>query len=73
MATDDATGRTLEIGAFYWVIPVLDPDTDEEWEHGEQPARYAGAGKWNCLNIDGANDWPMRYVGPRIATPPGEG
>jgi hypothetical protein len=58
--------KQLKIGSFYWVIPTLDPDADEEWEHEAQPARYAGDGKWNCLNIDGKNSWPMRFIGHEI-------
>lgn len=66
MKTDDCCGQELEIGAFYWVVPTLDPDTDAEWEAKEQPARYAGGGKWNALGIEGDSDWPMRWVGNKI-------
>lgn len=61
----------LTIGAFYWVILVLDPDTTEEWEHEAQPARYDGLSEdeehaWHCLNFEGKSTWPMRWIGPEI-------
>lgn len=61
----------LKVGAFYWVTPVLDVDTDEAWEHGMQPARFAGKREdgvllWHCLNVDGLSDWPMRFIGTEI-------
>ena len=63
--------KTLKVGAFYWVKPVLDPDREEEWELDYQPARYAGknaAGEdiWHCLNLDGVSNWPMRWIGTEI-------
>ncbi len=66
--TDD-TG--LIPGRFYWTIPANDPDTDEEWEHDQQPARFAryredGTPLWHCLNVQGESEWPMRWVGPEI-------
>ena len=48
------------------MMPVLDPDTENDWERGMQPARYAGDDKWHCLNIEGVSDWPMRFVGNEI-------
>ncbi len=54
----------LIVGAFYWVRITFDPDTDNEWENDDMPARYAGNGKWNYL--DDESDWPVRWVGPRI-------
>lgn len=59
--------RELKIGAFYWVQPALDPDTESEWEVGIQPARYAGNDKWNSLGVEGESDWPMKYIGDEIA------
>ena len=64
----------LVSGAFYWVVPTLDPDTDEEWELEKQPARFIDhegecGERWHCLNIDGPSEWPMRWVGPRIEEP----
>jgi len=58
-------------GHFYWVIPVLDPDADEEWESELQPARFIGSDGqggwlWHCLNIEGASNWPMRFIGDEI-------
>jgi hypothetical protein len=71
--TDEAD---LEIGEFYWVLPVLDPDTNEAWERDDQPARFAGRREdgtllWHCLNVeaDGPSDWPMRWIGPKIERP----
>lgn len=56
----------LIVGKFYWVIPVLDPDANEEWEHHIQPARFAGYKDskplWHMLNVEGSIDWPMRFV-----------
>lgn len=59
-------GKRLKVGSFYWVIPVLDVDSSEEWEDCAQPARYVGDDKWHCLNIEGVSDWPMRWVGSEI-------
>jgi hypothetical protein len=59
----------LKVGSFYWMLPVLDPDTDNQWENEPQPARYEGDGKWTCLGIDGISDWPARWIGDEI-TPP---
>lgn len=62
----------LIVGRFYWVIPVLDPDTREEWEDGLQPARYAGKNAdghclWNYIGIDGCTNWPVRWIGEEIS------
>ncbi|MCL6468964.1 MAG: hypothetical protein I4O48_11675 [Ralstonia sp.] len=67
-------GQDLVIGRFYWVMPTIDVDSDAEWESEMQPARFAGkdaAGNllWNCLGIDGASDWPMRWIGKEIGAP----
>lgn len=64
----------LVIGSFYWVIPVLDPDGQADWERDLQPARYAGRNTegeqlWNCINIDGLTNWPMQWIGGRIDAP----
>jgi hypothetical protein len=56
----------LKTGAYYWVIPTLDPDIVEKWETEPQPARYVGNGKWQSLNIEGSSDWPMRFIGGEI-------
>lgn len=68
-----ADDKNLREGAFYWIIPAFDPDTDLEWENAVQPARFDGyvdgEPRWHCLNLDGVSDWPAIYVGPEI-TPP---
>lgn len=61
----------LIIGKFYWVIPVFDPDTDDAWEHDQQPARFAGRSEsgellWNYLAIDGNSVWSVRWIGEEI-------
>lgn len=66
------TKTDLIPGRFYWVQPAMDPDTDEEWERHEQPARFSryredGTPLWNCLNVEGDSEWPMRWVGPEIS------
>ena len=58
----------LKVGSFYWVVPVFDPDTDNTWELAIQPARFAGDGEWNCLGVEGENNWPMRWVGDEIVS-----
>src|SRR5262245_50608973 len=63
--------RELRYGAFYWVLPVFDPDGDDEWGNKEQPARYGGtndAGQqlWNYIGVDGYSDWPVRWIGEEI-------
>lgn len=74
-------GRTLRVGAFYWVLPVMDPDTPAGmgWMDEEQPARFAGRnakGKllWHVLALEGdeahdASSWPMRFIGDEIVRP----
>lgn len=56
----------LEIGSFYWVLPVLDADAPDDWENYEQPARYVGNEMWNYLGIEGNSMWPVRWVGEEI-------
>lgn len=60
----------LEVGSFYWVIIALDPD-GEDWENQKMPARYAGKNSegedtWNLLGVEGANDWPVIWIGDEI-------
>lgn len=62
----------LKIGSFYWVHVAFDPDTNQEWENREMPARfsgYAADGKllWNFLNQEGVSDWAVRWIGPEIS------
>lgn len=64
----------LKPGAFYWVLIVLDPDAEHDWENEEMPARYIGkneAGEhlWNYLGQEGEADWPVRWIGPEIVNP----
>lgn len=61
----------LIVGRFYWVMPVIDVDSEADWEADTQPARYAGKNDrgenlWNCLGIDGASNWPMRWIGDEV-------
>ena len=61
---------TLKPGAFYWALPVFDPDTDEEWVNKEQPARFVGYGTygeelWTWLDVNGIH-WPCRWHGDEI-------
>lgn len=60
----------LKIGAFYWVLIVLDPDSDSPWENEPMPARYAGRGEgcdlWNFIGQEGTSDWPVRWIGEQI-------
>lgn len=55
-----------KVGCFYWILPVFDPDTDNEWENEPQPARYEGDGRWTCLGIEGISNWPARWVGDKL-------
>lgn len=59
-------GKDLNAGSFYWVLPVLDPDADNEWENKLQPGRYEGNGRWTYLGVEGSSDWPARMVGDEI-------
>ncbi|WP_342152294.1 hypothetical protein [Methylorubrum sp. SB2] len=68
MIEDELTDN-LKVGAFYWVLPVLDPDTEETWWNDCMPARYAGNGQWWYLDHEGVSDWPVRWVGPEIVKP----
>lgn len=63
----------LKVGAFYWVIPAFNPDTDESWNNALQPARYEGAGLWSYLGESGVSDWPTIWVGNEIADQPSQG
>jgi hypothetical protein len=61
----------LIVGHFYWVSPVFDCDTNDEWENESQPARYAGMDErgchlWNYLGIEGASKWPTSFIGREI-------
>lgn len=59
---------------FYWALPVADPDAVHEWENQEQPAMFweydmSGNERWVWLGLDGATNWPARWVGEEIASP----
>lgn len=56
-------------GRFYWVLLVLDPDTDEAWENEPMVARCAGPDLWNFPGQEGASDWPVRWIGPEVLMP----
>jgi hypothetical protein len=68
--------RNLIPGAFYWVIPAHDPDTDLVWQNKEQPARFEGYDnngndRWFWLGVygeygNGLSDWPAIWVGKEI-------
>lgn len=61
------TKENLIEGAWYWVIPTLDPDCeDQPWMNDWQVARYAGKGYWNCAGIDEPTDWPMKAIGDQV-------
>lgn len=68
MKNDSIT--TLEVGKFYWALPVFDPDTDHDWENQPQPARFDGYNEHNqerWLWIASENyDWPSRWHGEEI-------
>lgn len=64
----------LKPGAFYWVLIVLDPDAEQDWENEEMPARYVGKNEsgehlWNYLGQEGETSWPVRWIGPEIINP----
>ena len=69
--SDTSDLSALEVGAFYWVLIVLDVDyaDGDEWVNQMQPARYAGDGHWNYLAVDGKSDWPVRLIGQKIVAP----
>lgn len=75
--------KKLIPGAFYWVIPEVDPDAEDrdlwqpglEWQDEIQPARFNGwnaAGQmlWSFMGFDGSSDWPVVWVGEAIAPHP---
>lgn len=67
----------LVVGAFYWAMPVLDPDREFDWEFFPQPVRFVGRDNdgnplWQCINLSGVSDWPMRYIGERLIEPTSE-
>ena len=69
-----AERSTLIPGAFYWVVPALDPDADFAWERCTQPARFVGfdaEGRemWNWLGIEGVATWPAIWIGPQLISP----
>lgn len=77
-------GKQLIPGAFYWVIPEIDPDADDrdqwqpgqEWQDEMQPARFNGwnaAGEmlWSFMGFDGSSNWPVLWVGEEIELPIG--
>lgn len=54
-----------EVGKFYWVQIVLDPDAANEWENQTMPARFAGYSEtgeemWNFLDPD-TTAHPVRW------------
>jgi hypothetical protein len=72
--------KQLIVGSFYWVIPEVDPDganrddwePGQEWQNEIQPARFngwnaAGERLWNFLGGDGSSNWPVLWVGEKIA------
>lgn len=77
-----ASNKQLVVGAFYWVIPEVDPDAEDrdmcdssqEWQDEMQPARFNGwnvAGEmlWNFIGFDGSSNWPVLRIGEAIAVP----
>lgn len=68
---NEATGKSRKVGAFYWVRPALDPDSDEQWENEDQPARFCGYDEretelWCYLSTGEPTDWPAIWVGDEI-------
>lgn len=74
--------KQLIPGAFYWVIPEVDPDAEDrdlyepgqEWHDEIQPARFNGWNAngemlWNFLGFDGSSDWSVPWVGEAIEVP----
>lgn len=57
----------LEVGSFYWIRVLNDPDA-EDWEEKPMPARYAGDRKWNFLNCEGDTYWKV-WVLSKIEEP----
>ncbi len=60
------TDQTFEVGKFYYVLLVLDPDCEQAWERGYVPARFAGydergAETWNFLDAE-PSAWPVRWA-----------
>lgn len=68
----------LIVGAFYWAMPVNDPDLVEKWEYYCQPVRFWGRSEtgeplWQSIvSGDEPNDYGMRWIGPRIISPMGD-
>ena len=55
---------------FYWIVPVLDVDCDEEdfeWMNSTQPAYWDGT-RWAMLNSED-RQWETRWVGDKILPP----
>ncbi|MDG0022727.1 hypothetical protein [Trinickia sp. Y13] len=74
--------KQLIVGAFYWVIREVDPESAcrDEWEPGQewldeiQPARFNGwsaSGEmlWNFMGFDGSSNWPVLWIGEEIEVP----
>jgi len=66
MNRDDVTNKELVPGRFYWAIPVMDCDAEEEWVNEWQPARYMGNDAWQWVGNE-IEDWPARGVGNEIS------
>lgn len=66
--------ESLVVGRFYWVIPEPRRQSMEVWEHGLQPARYAGMNVdgqllWNFIGFNGCANRPVRWIGDVIDEP----
>jgi len=69
-------------GAFYWVIPEINPDAEDRdlcdpgqaWQDEIQPARFNGWNAegemlWNFMGFDGSSNWPVLWIGEAIGVP----
>nr|OAP95079.1 hypothetical protein A4U53_17810 [Rhizobium leguminosarum] len=67
----ESIDRAALTPGFYWVYVSGDPDAENDWENGAQPARFSRYGEdgrewWFYLNIEEETDWAPGAVWARI-------
>lgn len=54
---------------FYWVLPVIDIDENEEWIDDGLPAVQVDEDRWALLGNDIQEGYLVRWVGPKTEWP----
>ena len=67
LVADEVAKALTEQGLIVWSDESIAPGSD--WKKEIQPARYAGNGSWNCLNVSAESDWSMMFIGNAIKRP----